>query len=147
MLIREAPNLQRPFEIIRKVVRGMHAIVNPAPGADGSTLSDVQYVHLLDYTVRRKDGSGHDLPWMGRSITMALRRGGSASKPVWQELVTDYMERLGMSESVRHEFDTIVVGFQNMFFKLACQQSELQMDRRFYNVYIHCAYALCFSFR
>ena len=56
---------------------------------------------------------------------MALRRDGSPSKPVWQELVTEYMERLSMSESVKDEYDTIENSFHNMLFKLCAGGAEM----------------------
>ena len=119
------PNFAQAFMIIRKVMKGIHAIVNPAPGAGGASLADVQYVFPSNYTAGRKDGLGNDLPRIGRSIIMALRRDGSPSKPVWQELVTEYMERLGMSESVKDEYNTIENSFHDMVFKFCAVGAEM----------------------
>ena len=50
---------------------------------------------------------------------MALRREGSQSKVVCQELVSEFMERLGMSEAVRTDFGSMASSFDNLVCKFA----------------------------
>ena len=86
-------------------MKGLHGICNPRPGC--SCVDAVRYLHPSNYTVGRDKGLGADLPRVGRSLLMALRRDGEASKAVWSELVKEFMDTIGSSLQIQPDFEDV----------------------------------------
>ena len=60
------------FFAVRKALAGMFGIVCAEPAV--ATLEDVQYIFPSNYTSSREKGFSKDVPRMGRSVIMPIRR-------------------------------------------------------------------------
>lgn len=84
---------------------GLRGLADPRPGS--ATLEEVRYVYPSNYTSSRDKGLALDVPRTGRSLVLALRRDNESSKIVWQGLMRDFEQKLGLSLQAKDDYDDL----------------------------------------
>ena len=104
---------------VLKAVAGLRGLADPRPGS--ATLDQVRYVYPANYTSSRDKGLALDVPRTGRSLVLALRRDGSASKIIYLNLVKEFELKLGFCLQAKDDYDALTekVSIMNQRFTLA----------------------------